>query len=120
MRIGRGIGSGKGKTSGRGHKGRTARQGGEVAWGFEGGQTPFYKRIRKFGFTNNFHKIEYASLNLSRLQFWIDCGKIDPNQKITMKTLLDSKCVGRLRKSQQGIKVLGEVRLILINWKCIF
>jgi len=107
-RIGRGIGSGRGKTSTRGHKGRTARQGGEVAFGFEGGQTPFYKRMRKFGFTNRAHKIEYAPLNLSRLQFWIDTGLIDATQKITIKTLLDSGCVGRLRKLQRGIKLLGE------------
>jgi large subunit ribosomal protein L15 len=107
-RVGRGIGSGRGKTSTYGHKGRTARQGGEVAFGFEGGQTPYYKRLRKYGFTNKAHKIEYAPLNLSRLQFWIDTGRIDPTQKITIKTLQDSGCVGRLRKLQKGIKLLGE------------
>lgn len=107
-RIGRGIGSGRGKTATKGHKGRTARQGGEVAFGFEGGQTPFYKRFRKYGFTNRRHKIEYATLNLARLQFWIDTGRIDPTQKITIKTLVESGCVGRLRKLQKGIKLLGE------------
>lgn len=69
-----------------------------------------YKRMRKFGFTNKPHKIEYAPLNLSRLQFWIDTGRIDASQKITMKTLIDSGCVGQLRKLQQGVKLLGDVR----------
>lgn len=69
-----------------------------------------YKRMRKFGFTNKAHKIEYSPLNLARLQFWIDTGRIDATQTITMKTLLDSGCVGRLRKLQAGIKLLGEVR----------
>ena len=105
-----GKGTGRGKTATYGHKGRTARQGGEVAFGFEGGQTPFYKRMRKFGFTNRRNKIEYASVNLSRLQFWIDSGRIDASQTITIKTLLESGCVGKLRKLQQGIKILGEVR----------
>lgn len=69
-----------------------------------------YKRMRKFGFTNKPHKIEYAPLNLSRLQFWIDTGRIDATQKITMKTLVDSGCVGRIRKLQRGVKLLGDVR----------
>lgn len=69
-----------------------------------------YKRMRKFGFTNKAHKIEYAPLNLSRLQFWIDTGRIDATQMITMKTLVDSGCVGRLRKLQRGVKLLGDVR----------
>jgi len=107
-RIGRGIGSGRGKTSTKGHKGRTARQGGEVAFGFEGGQTPFYKRMRKFGFTNKYHQRKYSPVNLARLQFWIDTGRIDSTQTITMKTLLDSNCVGKLRRQQKGIKLLGE------------
>lgn len=70
--------------------------------------------MRKFGFTNRAHKIEYAPLNLSRLQFWIDTGRIDATQKITIKTLLESGCVGRLRKLQKGIKLLGEVRKTLL------
>lgn len=69
-----------------------------------------YKRMRKFGFTNKAHKIEYAPLNLSRLQFWIDTGRIDASQLITMKTLVDSGCIGRLRKLQRGVKILGDVR----------
>ncbi|XP_049848260.1 50S ribosomal protein L15-like [Schistocerca gregaria] len=106
--LGRGIGSGRGKTCTKGHKGRKVRQGGSVNLGFEGGQVPFYKRFRKHGFTNRAHKRVYSPVSLARLQFWIDTGRIDPNQKITMKTLIDSKCVGRLRKLQVGIKLVGD------------
>lgn len=87
-----------------------------MKYGFEGGQTPFYKRMRKYGFTNKPHLREYAPLNLSRLQFWIDTGRIDASQKITMKTLLDSGCVGRLRKLQKGIKLLGDVRRPVLSF----
>jgi large subunit ribosomal protein L15 len=107
-RVGRGQGSGRGRRSGRGNKGQKARSGGGVRPGFEGGQTPLYKRIRKFGFKNARFKRKYAPLNLSRLQFWIDTGRIDPSKKITMKELIDSRCVGRLRKNQVGIKLLAD------------
>jgi len=106
-RWGRGAGSGKGKTAGRGGKGQTARSGGGVRFGFEGGQTPAYRRYRKYGFTNAAHKRQYAIVNLDKLQLWIDSGRIDPSQKITMKTFVDSGLVTKLRKKQLGMKLLG-------------
>jgi len=102
-RLGRGIGSGKGKTCGRGHKGQKARSGGPKPAGFEGGQTPLWRRMRKFGFKNVF-KRDYAELNLSRLKDFILTGRIDPTQVITMKVLKDSKCVKRIK---HGVKLLG-------------
>eukprot|EP01121_Diplochlamys_sp_Union-15-3_P014263 TRINITY_DN4522_c0_g1_i2.p1 TRINITY_DN4522_c0_g1~~TRINITY_DN4522_c0_g1_i2.p1 ORF type:complete len:169 (+),score=26.93 TRINITY_DN4522_c0_g1_i2:34-540(+) len=92
-RVGRGPGTSKGKTSGRGHKGQKARSGGAIPKGFEGGQTPYYKRLKKHGTKNALFRRLYAPLNLNRLQFWIDTGRIDVSKKITMKTLRDSGCV---------------------------
>ncbi|OLY80692.1 54S ribosomal protein L10, mitochondrial [Smittium mucronatum] len=103
MRLGRGPGSGKGKTSGRGHKGQNARTGnGTPKPGFEGGQTPLYQRYPKRGFTNIF-KRELTGLNLDRLQHWINLGRIDPKKKITLKELFDSNIV----KFKDGVSLLG-------------
>jgi len=106
LRIGRGAGTKVGKTSGRGHLGQKAHGGG-VHPGFEGGQTPAYRRQRKYGFTNARFARRWAIVNLDRLQLWIDTGRIDPTKKITMKELLDTGCAGKLRRKQQGVKLLG-------------
>ncbi|CDS04973.1 hypothetical protein LRAMOSA07503 [Lichtheimia ramosa] len=103
-RVGRGPGSGLGKTAGRGHKGQKARAGnGKPTPGFEGGQTPLFKRIPKRGFYN-IHGKEYQELNLDRLQHWIQSGRIDGSKTITMKDLLDSRCI---HKIEDGVKLLG-------------
>ena len=96
-RIGRGQGSGNGKTAGRGHKGQNARSGGGVALGFEGGQTPLYKRIPKRGFTNYTRK-EYAIVNVASLNVFEDGATVD------FETL---KAAGLLKKQLDGVKVLG-------------
>ncbi|KAI9360731.1 ribosomal protein L18e/L15P [Pilaira anomala] len=103
-RLGRGPGYGKGKTSGRGHKGQKARSGNgqPVPW-FEGGQTPLVRRLPKRGFFN-IHGKDYQELNLDRLQHWINTGRIDPTQTITMKHLLDSRCI---HKIEDGVKLLS-------------
>ncbi|MDD2375895.1 MAG: 50S ribosomal protein L15 [Clostridia bacterium] len=96
-RAGRGIGSGLGKTAGRGHKGQKARAGGSIRRGFEGGQTPLYRRIPKRGFTNHFAK-EYSVINLSELE------KYEEGVTITPDMLLKD---GSIRKLLDGVKVLG-------------
>ena len=103
--MGRGRSSGLGKTSGRGHKGDKARTGGGPRTYFEGGQTNFFKRLRKFGFNNGKFRKVYEVVNLNKLQVWIDSGRIDPNQKITMKTMKES---GLVRRIKQGVKLLAD------------
>ena len=97
-RLGRGQGSGQGKTAGKGHKGQNARSGGGVAIGFEGGQTPIYKRIPKRGFTN-FTRKEYALVNLRTLEVFEEGTEVTPE-------LLKEK--GIVKKELNGIKVLGD------------
>ena len=97
-RLGRGQGSGQGKTAGKGHKGQNARSGGGVAIGFEGGQTPIYKRIPKRGFTN-FNRKEYALVNLRTLELFDEGTEVTPE-------LLKEK--GIVKKELSGIKVLGD------------
>ena len=106
-RIGRGIGSGKGKTSGRGHKGQKARSGVSLL-GFEGGQMPLYRRLPKRGFKNIFRK-SYRVVNLARLQQEIDAGKLDASAPITEKSLQDAGIVKTLR---DGVRILanGEIK----------
>jgi len=101
-RLGRGIGSGKGKTSGKGVKGQKAREGVALN-GFEGGQLPIYRRLPKRGFKNIFRK-EYAPVNLGALAKAIEAGRIDASQPITETTLADAGLV-------RGGKVVG-VRLL--------
>lgn len=96
-RIGRGTGSGLGKTSGKGHKGQKARTGGSIRRGFEGGQTPLYRRIPKRGFKNHF-ATEYAVINVS------DLDRFEENTVVDSKLLLSE---GLIRKELDGIKVLG-------------
>ena len=96
-RVGRGIGSGLGKTSGRGHKGQKARTGGSIRRGFEGGQTPLYRRIPKRGFKNHF-ATEYAIVNLSDLE------KFDNGTVVDSKLLMSE---GIIKNELDGVKVLG-------------
>lgn len=96
-RIGRGAGSGTGGTAGKGHKGQNARSGGGVAIGFEGGQTPLYKRIPKRGFTN-FTRKEYGIVNIESL------NKFENDTVVTKEILL---ATGLVKKELDGIKVLG-------------
>lgn len=103
MRISRGIGSGKGKTGGRGGKGQTARTGVSIN-GFEGGQMPLYRRLPKRGFTNIF-ALKFAEVNLGRLEEAIQAGKLKANQTINAETLVNA---GLVRRSWDGIRLLGE------------
>lgn len=96
-RVGRGVGSGLGKTSARGHKGQKARSGGGVRPGFEGGQMPLSRRLPKRGFTNVFGK-EYAIVNVS------DLDRFENGTEVTAELLLESRII---RKPLDGLKVLG-------------
>ncbi len=102
MRVGRGIGSGKGKTAGKGHKGQKARSGVAIN-GFEGGQMPLYRRLPKRGFNNIFGK-KYVTLSLSRLQEAIDKKMIDPKKPVDETALVEAKVV---RRKKDGIRLLG-------------
>jgi large subunit ribosomal protein L15 len=101
-RLGRGIGSGKGKTSGKGVKGQLARTGVSIN-GFEGGQMPIYRRLPKRGFTNIFRK-DYAPLNLGTVEAAIAAGKLDAGQPITEATLA---AAGLVRGRLDGVRLLG-------------
>jgi ribosomal protein L15, bacterial/organelle len=96
-RLGRGIGSGTGKTAGKGHKGQKARSGGGKRPGFEGGQNPLYRRLPKRGFTN-IHRKEYAVVNLNLLNRFADGTEVTP------ETLIES---GIVKNPKDGIKILG-------------
>jgi len=102
-RIGRGIGSGSGKQSGRGGKGQTARSGVRIK-GFEGGQMPLHRRLPKRGFTNIF-KTDYNEVNLGRVQQALDAGKLDGTQLITVDALV---AAGVCAKVRDGVKLLGQ------------
>jgi large subunit ribosomal protein L15 len=106
MRVGRGIGSGKGKTSGRGGKGQTARSGVRIK-GFEGGQMPMHRRLPKRGF-NNVFRVEYAEINLDRLQEAIDARAIDAGSAINAESLVKA---GVLRRAKAGVRLLGRGEL---------
>ena len=95
--VGRGIGSGTGKTSGKGHKGQNARSGGGVRPGFEGGQMPLYRRLPKRGFKNIFAK-QYVSVNVEVLD------KFNDGDEVTAETMLEK---GIISKSLDGVKILG-------------
>ncbi|HVV43128.1 MAG TPA: 50S ribosomal protein L15 [Nitrobacter sp.] len=101
-RIGRGIGSGKGKTGGRGGKGQTARSGVRIK-GFEGGQMPMHRRLPKRGF-NNIFRLDFAEVNLDRLQAAIDAKTLDASGPINAESLVKS---GVLRRSKDGVRLLG-------------
>ncbi|SVD05339.1 uncharacterized protein METZ01_LOCUS358193 [marine metagenome] len=102
IRVGRGIGSGKGKTSGRGMKGQKSRSGVAIK-SFEGGQMPLYRRLPKRGF-NSIRKINVARINLDKIQSFIDQKKIDPNDKINSELLKKLKIIN---KNSQKLKILG-------------
>ncbi|MCM1294690.1 MAG: 50S ribosomal protein L15 [Muribaculaceae bacterium] len=107
-RVGRGIGSGMGKTSGRGNKGQKARSGSRKQATFQGGQMPILRRFPKFGFNNPFAKT-YTTINLGDIEKFIASGKIDAKSPITMETLMAAKIVNR---TNDGLKVLakGEIK----------
>ncbi|MEC0247204.1 50S ribosomal protein L15 [Paenibacillus chitinolyticus] len=100
-RIGRGVGSGLGKTSGRGHKGQNARSGGGVRPGFEGGQNPLYRRLPKRGFVNPTRK-EFAIVNLE------DLNKFEAGTEVTPELLMET---GVVKSPKDGIKILGNGEL---------
>jgi large subunit ribosomal protein L15 len=105
-RIGRGIGSGKGKTGGRGGKGQTARSGVRIK-GFEGGQMPLHRRLPKRGFTPPSPR-DLNEVNLGRIQAAIDAGKLDATRPIDVAALIEAGVVGRPR---DGVKILGNGEL---------
>jgi len=107
MRVGRGIGSGKGKTAGRGVKGQKSRTGVAIK-GFEGGQMPLHRRLPKRGFNNIFAK-DFNEVGLGRVQQAIEAGKLDAAAPITAETL---KAAGVIRRNRDGVRLLanGEIK----------
>ncbi len=103
MRVGRGIGSGKGKTAGRGQKGAKARSGVAIN-GFEGGQMPLHMRLPKRGFNNVFAK-DYAIVNLGAVQKAVDAGKLDASATVDQAVL---KAAGLVRGGKDGVRLLGK------------
>lgn len=99
-RKGRGAGSGNGKTAGRGHKGQKARSGGGVRWGFEGGQTPLFRRVPKRGFNNKNFATHYIELPVSRLNIFEDGTEVD-------LALLKERGVVKFSKAFDALKILG-------------
>ena len=100
-RVGRGMGSGLGKTSGRGHKGQKARSGGGVRRGFEGGQTPLYRRLPKRGFNNSVHANDYVEVTLTMLNK-------SRKEDVTAESLIED---GIIRKAKDGIVILATGKL---------
>ena len=117
-RVGRGIGSGMGKTAGRGHKGQKARSGSRKQATFQGGQMPILRRFPKFGFNNPFAK-EYVTINLGDIEKFIASGKIDAKAPITIDSLLAAKVINR---KMSGLKVLAQgeikskVEIVAAKW----
>src|SRR2546421_9268984 len=106
MRVGRGIGSGKGKTAGRGGKGQTARSGVRIK-GFEGGQMPLHRRLPKRGFNKPF-ALKLHEVNLDRVQQAIDAGKLDTNATVDAAAMIKA---GLLRRAHDGVRLLGSGEL---------
>ena len=102
-RVGRGMASGTGKTSGSGHKGAKARSGVSIN-GFEGGQMPIYRRLPKRGFNNIFKK-EFDIVNLGSLQTFVDAGKLDVSQPITIEVL---RAAGLVSNAKHGVRLLAK------------
>ena len=100
-RLGRGVGSGLGKTSGKGHKGAKARSGGGKRPGFEGGQMPLYRRVPKKGFTN-IYGVDYAAVNVDRLEIFEDGAVVDADAL---------KAAGIIKKELGGVKIMGNGEL---------
>lgn len=101
-RVGRGIGSGLGKTSGRGHKGQGARSGGTKGPAFEGGQTPIHMRLPRRGFSNAAFAKEYAVVNVESL------ARFSPGEVVTPERLME---VGLVKSLRDGVKILGDGEL---------
>jgi large subunit ribosomal protein L15 len=110
-RVGRGIGSGSGKTSGKGHKGQKARSGGQRFVGFEGGQMPLYRRLPKRGFKNPFRK-EYVVVNLGALQRAVEQDRLDASQPIDEAAM---QAAGLFSRRRDGVRLLakGELTTVL-------
>ena len=106
-RVGRGIGSGKGKTAARGGKGQTARTGVALN-GFEGGQTPLHRRLPKRGFDNSMFRMDFKVINLDRLQTALDSGKLKPEDKLDGAALVAS---GVLRRLGDGVRLLAKGKI---------
>ena len=108
-RLGRGIGSGKGKTSGKGVKGQKAREGVSLN-GFEGGQLPIYRRLPKRGFTNIF-RVEYAPINVGTIAAAVESGKLDANEAVT-EAALEAAGLVRMTGKRVGVRLLakGEIK----------
>ncbi len=106
MRIGRGIGSGKGKTGGRGGKGQTARAGVAIK-GFEGGQMPLHRRLPKRGF-NNIFALDLNEVNIGRVQAAVDKGTLAPDAIVNVEALVNA---GVLRRARDGVRLLGDGEL---------
>ena len=117
-RVGRGIGSGKGKTAGRGHKGAGARAGARNLATLQGGQLNILRRFPKFGFVNPFRK-RYAEINLETIEKFIALKRIDSSKDITIDSLIDS---GIINRKLDGLKVLGrgelktKINVIAAKW----
>jgi large subunit ribosomal protein L15 len=105
--VGRGIGSGKGKTCGVGQKGQKSRSGVAIG-GFEGGQMPLYQRLPKFGFNNTRFATNLVEVSLSRLQEAIESKKIDPKKDITAEALREA---GVIRRVKDGVKIIGNAAI---------
>jgi large subunit ribosomal protein L15 len=103
MRIGRGIGSGKGKTGGRGGKGQTARSGVRIK-GFEGGQMPLHRRLPKRGFRNTSFAVKLNEIGLAKVQAAIDAGKLDIKATVDAEAMVKA---GLMRRAKGGVKLLG-------------
>ena len=103
MRVGRGIGSGMGKTGGRGGKGQTARSGVRIK-GFEGGQMPLHRRLPKRGFRNTSFSVKLNEINIGKVQAAIDAGLIDAKNAIDVETMVKA---GLMRRKKGGVKLLG-------------
>jgi large subunit ribosomal protein L15 len=110
-RLGRGIGSGLGKTSGKGHKGQKARSGGQRFVGFEGGQMPLYRRLPKRGFRNPFRE-QPAIVNVGQLQAAVDRGRLDASQAVSLDTLRTARLVGQ-RERDVRLLAKGELKTAL-------
>jgi large subunit ribosomal protein L15 len=106
MRVGRGIGSGKGKTAGRGGKGQTARTGVAIK-GFEGGQMPLHMRMPKRGF-NNVHRLDYVEVNVGRLQEAIEAGRLSAGDSVDGAALMTA---GVIRRERDGVRLLAKGEL---------
>ena len=102
-RVGRGVGSGTGKTSGSGHKGQKSRAGVSIN-GFEGGQMPIHRRLPKRGFNNIFRK-NYAEVNLGRVQVALDAGKLDASKPVDASALVGA---GVISKARDGVRILAK------------